>query len=118
MRRHAAFVVAEADCRGQSRSEASPLKGSKPFLCNRIGAAALEELDAVMIVLNTETFGWRPIAGLLAMLALAACGQQNAYVSPPPPKVVVAKPLQQPVTRYIELTEPAPATGPQQGTAF
>ena len=39
-----------------------------------------------------------------AMLALAGCGEKNAYVAPPPPKVVVAQPLQQPVTRYIELT--------------
>jgi membrane fusion protein, multidrug efflux system len=39
-----------------------------------------------------------------AMLAVAGCGEKNAYVAPPPPKVVVAQPLQQPVTRYIELT--------------
>jgi multidrug efflux system membrane fusion protein len=39
-----------------------------------------------------------------AMLALAACGEKNAYIAPPPPKVVVAQPLQQAVTRYIELT--------------
>jgi membrane fusion protein, multidrug efflux system len=39
-----------------------------------------------------------------AMLALTACGDKNAYVAPPPPKVVAAQPLQQPVTRYIELT--------------
>jgi membrane fusion protein, multidrug efflux system len=35
---------------------------------------------------------------------LTACGDKNAYVAPPPPKVVAAQPLQQPVTRYIELT--------------
>ena len=35
---------------------------------------------------------------------LTACGDKNAYIPPPPPKVVVAQPLQQPVTRYIELT--------------
>ena len=40
----------------------------------------------------------------VAMLAMAGCGEKNAYVAPPPPKVVVAQPLQQPVTRYIELT--------------
>jgi multidrug efflux system membrane fusion protein len=37
-------------------------------------------------------------------LALAACNAKNAYVPPPPPKVMVAQPLQQPVTLYIELT--------------
>ena len=39
-----------------------------------------------------------------AMLALTACGEKNAYIAPPPPKVVAAQPLQQPVTRYIEIT--------------
>jgi RND family efflux transporter MFP subunit len=38
------------------------------------------------------------------MLALTACGEKNAYIAPPPPKVVAAQPLQQPVTRYIEVT--------------
>ena len=35
---------------------------------------------------------------------LAACGQNNRYVAPPPPKVVVARPLQKPVTLYMNLT--------------
>jgi multidrug efflux system membrane fusion protein len=43
--------------------------------------------------------------GFAAILALAACGEgKNVYVPPPPSKVNVAQPLQQPVTRYIELT--------------
>ncbi len=37
-------------------------------------------------------------------LATAACKKQNAYVAPPPPQVAVAKPLQQSVTPYLELT--------------
>jgi RND family efflux transporter MFP subunit len=44
----------------------------------------------------------------LALAALAAvlsgCGEQNSYVAPPPPKVSVATPLQQPVMRYLEAT--------------
>jgi RND family efflux transporter MFP subunit len=40
----------------------------------------------------------------LAALLLAACGQQNRYVAPPPPKVTVAHPLEQPVTEYLEVT--------------
>ena len=40
-----------------------------------------------------------------AAVALAGCnGAKNAYVAPPPPKVLVAQPLQQPVTEYLELT--------------
>jgi RND family efflux transporter MFP subunit len=40
----------------------------------------------------------------LAALLLAACGQQNRYVAPPPPKVTIAHPVQQPVTEYLEVT--------------
>ena len=40
-----------------------------------------------------------------AAIALAGCNaSRNAYVAPPPPKVVVAQPLQKPVTLYFELT--------------
>jgi RND family efflux transporter MFP subunit len=35
---------------------------------------------------------------------LAACGQENRYVAPPPPHVSVAIPVQQEVTRYLETT--------------
>lgn len=43
---------------------------------------------------------------LAAALAatLTACGQDNRYVAPPPPKVTVALPVQQKVTRYLEAT--------------
>ncbi len=42
-------------------------------------------------------------AGALTMV-LAAFGQENRYVAPPPPKVTVASPVQQKVTRYLEAT--------------
>src|SRR3954452_11447126 len=42
------------------------------------------------------------VAALVA--TLAACGQENHYVAPPPPKVTVALPVQQRVTRYLEAT--------------
>lgn len=41
---------------------------------------------------------------LAASLPLAACEEKNTYVPPPPAKVTVAPVLQQPVTRYLELT--------------
>jgi RND family efflux transporter MFP subunit len=46
----------------------------------------------------------RVVAGLAIVLLLSACGQRNEYVAPPPPKVTVATPVQQPVTRYLEAT--------------
>ncbi len=45
------------------------------------------------------------VACVLAIVAgLAACGQNNEYAAPPPPKVTVAAPLGQDVTRYYEAT--------------
>jgi RND family efflux transporter MFP subunit len=41
---------------------------------------------------------------VLAGLGLVGCGQNNAYQAPPPPKVTVAQPVQQKVTRYFEAT--------------
>jgi multidrug efflux system membrane fusion protein len=46
----------------------------------------------------------KPFSLLLALALLAACAQQNAFVAPPPPKVIVAKPLQKPSVQYIEAT--------------
>jgi membrane fusion protein, multidrug efflux system len=47
---------------------------------------------------------FRVVSIFAAAIAIAACGSKNAYVPPPPPKVIVAQPLQQPVTSYLELT--------------
>src|SRR5215831_11861193 len=44
------------------------------------------------------------VAGCAALLTLTACEEKNVYAPPPPPRVIVEQPLQQPVTRYIELT--------------
>ena len=46
----------------------------------------------------------RIIAVTWTALLLAACGDGNQYVAPPPPKVTVSRPVQQPVTRYLEAT--------------
>jgi RND family efflux transporter MFP subunit len=40
----------------------------------------------------------------IAALALAGCGSRNQFVAPPPAKVVVAQPVQKPVTLYVYLT--------------
>lgn len=46
---------------------------------------------------------------LAAAAALAGCGDSNTYVAPPPPKVTVATPVEQKVTRYFETTGNAAA---------
>ena len=47
---------------------------------------------------------WMHCAALAALGMLAACGQNNTYQAPPPPKVMVAKPVEQKITRYFEAT--------------
>jgi membrane fusion protein, multidrug efflux system len=47
--------------------------------------------------------GWAVLAAI-AGIVLAGCGSRNTFVPPPPAKVVVAQPLEKPVTLYIELT--------------
>jgi len=44
------------------------------------------------------------LGALAALGLLTACGQNNTYQAPPPPKVTVAKPVEQKVTRYFEAT--------------
>jgi RND family efflux transporter MFP subunit len=51
---------------------------------------------------------WR-MGGLVALGLLAACGQNNTYQAPPPPKVTVAPPVAQKVTLYFEATGNAAA---------
>jgi RND family efflux transporter MFP subunit len=50
-----------------------------------------------------------PVAGLGALLLVAACKDNNAYAPPPPPAVEIAQPLKQDVTRYLSLTGSATA---------
>jgi multidrug efflux pump subunit AcrA (membrane-fusion protein) len=46
----------------------------------------------------------RTTTAIALLVMLTACGQENRYVAPPPPKVTVALPAQQKVTRYVEAT--------------
>ena len=51
--------------------------------------------------------GQRPglaVLAAIAAFALTGCGSRNTFVSPPPQKVVVAQPVQEPVTLYLYLT--------------
>jgi RND family efflux transporter MFP subunit len=47
--------------------------------------------------------GFRVVLVMLASAALGGC-EQNSFVPPPPPKVDVGTPMQQPITRYLEAT--------------
>src|SRR5688572_11013136 len=55
------------------------------------------------MIVDRNQAQWSAAAALVAAgMALSACGQNNTYVAPPPPKVVVTKPVEQKVTRYFE----------------
>lgn len=45
-----------------------------------------------------------PAFVVVATFGLSACGDRNAFVPPPPPKVEIAVPLKQTVTRYLMAT--------------
>ena len=49
------------------------------------------------------------LAGLAFCVALGACGRENQFVAPPPPKVAVQLPVQQAVAPYLEATGNAAA---------
>jgi membrane fusion protein, multidrug efflux system len=52
----------------------------------------------------------RPLAAaLLCLCGLNGCKEENQLVTPPPPQVSVAQPLQRPVTPYLEATGSAQA---------
>src|SRR5262250_1142748 len=44
------------------------------------------------------------LAGIGMFTLLAACGQENRFIPPPPPKVTVQFPLQQTFTPYLQAT--------------
>src|SRR2546430_17198746 len=64
--------------------------------------------EVLAMALRSEIHRSRRLAGCAAAITLAAmlaaCSEENRYVAPPPPKVTVALPLQQKVTRYLETT--------------
>lgn len=54
-------------------------------------------------IINLKNYA-QAAAILLIVWMSAACDQRNEYVEPPPPKVTVAKPLQQEIIDYLEFT--------------
>jgi RND family efflux transporter MFP subunit len=56
--------------------------------------------------LQLLAFGHGAVRGfsICAVVGLAACGQNNQYAAPPPPKVTVVAPVERPIPRYFEST--------------
>src|SRR5262245_24773077 len=62
-------------------------------------------IDVNLLVIMRKTYAGTISRGpiiIVAAASLASCGQSNTYVPPPPPKVTVANPVQQEITRYLE----------------
>ncbi len=85
-----------------SRSEATFAKGDD----ERRDASAAGFRPRRRGVAARARQAWRvALVPLICGVLLAGCNaSRNAYVAPPPAKVVVAQPLQKPVTLYFELT--------------
>jgi RND family efflux transporter MFP subunit len=64
------------------------------------GSPASIKLDRI-VVPGTAA---RIALAISAFVSLSACGEQNSFVAPPPPKVDVGVPVQKSVTRYLEAT--------------
>lgn len=65
--------------------------------------AGVQQKSAVARLFRHMT-GIPAACALVGVLTLAACGEKNAFVPPPPPKIEVAQPLKKTVTRYLEAT--------------
>lgn len=65
--------------------------------------AGVQQKSAVARLFRPMT-GIPAVCALAGVLTLAACGEKNAFVPPPPPKIEVAQPLKRTVTRYLEAT--------------
>lgn len=70
----------------------------------RASAGAGVTRKSTAISLRRPRIGIGTTCGLILVLTLSACGEKNAFVPPPPPKIDVAQPLKQTVTRYLEAT--------------
>lgn len=65
--------------------------------------AGVQQKSALARLFRPMT-GIPAVCALAGVLTLAACGEKNAFVPPPPPKIEVAQPLKKTVTRYLEAT--------------
>ncbi len=57
-----------------------------------------------LVSMVTPSAAARTALAIFAFVSLSACGEQNSFVPPPPPKVDVGVPVQRAVTRYLDTT--------------
>src|SRR6266851_3049538 len=79
-------------------------KGSSAARCGRAGGGDDQMRRVPKDLLRAADARLPLLAGMGMLTLLAACGQENRFIAPPPPKVTVQLPLQQNVTPYLEAT--------------
>src|SRR5467141_315790 len=79
-------------------------KGSSAARCGRAGGGDDQMRRVPKDLLRAADARLPLLAGMGMLTLLAACGQENRFVAPPPPKVTVQLPLQQTFTPYLEAT--------------
>src|SRR5256884_2023897 len=79
-------------------------KGSSAARCGRAGGGDDQMRRVPKDLLRAAEARLPLLVGMGMLTLLAACGQENRFVAPPPPKVTVQLPLQQTFTPYLEAT--------------
>src|SRR5256884_1968492 len=79
-------------------------KGSSAARCGRAGGGDDQMRRVPKDLLRGAEARLPLLVGMGMLTLLAACGQENRFVAPPPPKVTVQLPLQQTFTPYLEAT--------------
>src|SRR5260221_3441074 len=79
-------------------------KGSSAARCGRAGGGEDWMRRVPKDLLRAAEARLPLLAGMGMLTLLAACGQENRFVAPPPPKVTVQLPLQQTFTPYLQAT--------------
>src|SRR5215471_12390195 len=82
-------------------------KGSSAARCGRAGGGDDQMRCVPKDLLRAAEARLLLLAAMGMLTLLAACGQENRFVAPPPPKVTVQLPLQQMVTPLFVI-EPEP----------
>ena len=70
----------------------------------RISLFAILVAGTGALIFEKRLARYLTVLGGIIVLTLGGCGSRNTFVPPPPPKVIVAQPLQKPVTLYLDLT--------------
>ncbi len=87
--------------------EAATIRSEFVFIVSTAGEQLrrmVRNKQRLMVESSASAIPARAAAAVAFALALAGCNAKNAYVPPPPAKVVVAQPVEQPATLYFELT--------------